>query len=195
MSLGDYNRGYQAGSSGWYTGLPSSFAEAMGRAAAEADRQRWQRPMSSPSGGYTGGGSDGLGVRGLLVGVGLMGGVLGWIAKGTILGAAVGAVAAAGAVGALILMVAAVCFAFVGLGRLLGLAFGGLPAIRLALLGAASGLASRAVVSGIDVSSDAAALADAATLADAAVGAVACILLGACFQALLSPLRLLVPRG
>ncbi|AMV36450.1 hypothetical protein [Planctomyces sp. SH-PL62] len=130
MSIDDYNRGYQAGATGWYTGPPRSAAEMVGRWNAEADRQRWQQSASSGPPGPSGGGGDSIGGP---VWAGLIGALAGGLASQSWI-AAIASGVAAGFAWPLVVI------ALIGLLRALAWVFGGLPKMKLVTSGASCGL-------------------------------------------------------
>jgi len=181
-----YDRGYQAGYSGWSTGAPQSALEVVGYWNGQADRARAAQPTTSYSGG--GGGGEGS-IWGVAMAVGLMaalvagafGGVTGGLYAGIVAAAVVG-VACAGAT-------AAVLLATLGLFTAIAWIFGPLPKIRLLMIGGLSGVVVHwAQASGLSAHPG------EDQIGAAMVGAVAFILAGAACRVALAPILLLVRR-
>lgn len=184
MSYDGYNRGYQAGYSGWSTGAPQSALEVVGYWNGQADRDRAAQRTTPNSGG----GGEGS-IWGVAMAVGLIaaltagafGGVSGGLYAG-IVAAAVAGVACAGAT-------AAVLLATLGVFTAIAWIFGPLPKIRLAMIGGLCGVVARwALASGLSTHPG------EELIAGAMVGAVALILAGAACRVALAPILLFVRR-
>ncbi len=187
MSQDGYNRGYQAGYTGWSTGTPQSALEVVGywNGQADRDRQAQQLPTYSGGGGSGGEGSiwgvaAGLGILAALV-AGIFGGVVGGFYAAAVASVLAGVAAAAAT--------AAVLFATLGILTAIAWIFGPLPKFRLAMLGGIGGAAVQwAGATGLSAHP----IGD--LLGWAMLGAVALVLAGAACRVALAPVLLLVRR-
>ncbi|WP_165071257.1 hypothetical protein [Paludisphaera rhizosphaerae] len=178
MSLEDYNRGYNAGSTGFSTGAPRSAAEVVGYWNGEADRRRWEGQQAPPASydHWTDAVRD-YGAAGALTGL-----IVGGIFTKSILGALVAATTFG-------LAAAGVLTFAVGVVNVLGWIFGGIPKTKLALVGGACGAAAHWAFA-----SQLGAYAQDGPMSFAILGAVVCIGLAAAWRVATAPFRLLARR-